>query len=63
MERLALILGHSSTEVTRRYAHLRPEHLGAEDRARLPIVLEISQSYASSSGHGDGADSITDRIS
>ncbi|HTP28208.1 MAG TPA: tyrosine-type recombinase/integrase, partial [Anaeromyxobacteraceae bacterium] len=39
MERLALILAHSSTEVTRRYAHLRPEHLGAEDRARLPIVL------------------------
>jgi len=25
MEKLAAVLGHSSTEVTRRYAHLRPQ--------------------------------------
>jgi integrase len=47
MERLALILGHSSTEVTRRYAHLLPEHLGAQDRARLQVQLKIGQSMAS----------------
>jgi len=47
MERLALILGHSSTEVTRRYAHLLPEHLGAQDRARLPVQLNVGQSLAS----------------
>lgn len=39
IERLALILGHSSTEVTKRYAHLLPDHLGAEDRARLTVDL------------------------
>ena len=50
MERLALILGHSSTEVTRRYAHLRPEHLGAEDRARMSVVLEIGHSSATEKG-------------
>ncbi len=47
MERLALILGHSSTEVTRSYAHLRSEHLGAADRARLSVSLKISQPIAS----------------
>jgi len=42
IERLALILGHSSSEVTRRYAHLSPDHLGAEDRARLPVRLNVN---------------------
>lgn len=50
MERLALILGHSSTEVTRRYAHLRPEHLGAEDRARMSVVLELGHPSATEKG-------------
>jgi integrase len=50
MERLALILGHSSTEVTRRYAHLKPEHLGAEDRARLSVVLDESHPMATEKG-------------
>lgn len=35
MARLAAILGHSSTEVTRRYAHLRPDAWTDADRARL----------------------------
>jgi hypothetical protein len=50
MERLAVQLGHSSTEVTRRYAHLRPEHLGAEDRARLSVELELSHPMATERG-------------
>lgn len=50
MERLALILGHSSTEVTRRYAHLLPEHLGAEDRARMSVVLSESHLSATEKG-------------
>lgn len=41
MTRLAVLLGHSSTEVTRRYAHLRPDAWTAEDRARLAIGSRI----------------------
>jgi hypothetical protein len=41
MEKLAAILGYSSTEVTKRYAHLRPAAFTDEDRARMP--LEIGQ--------------------
>lgn len=41
MTRLAAILGHSSTEVTRRYAHLRPDAWTAEDRARVRIGSRI----------------------
>jgi site-specific recombinase XerC len=37
MTRLAAILGHSSTEVTRRYAHLRPDAWTDEDRSRLSV--------------------------
>jgi integrase len=45
LEKLAHILGHSSTEVTKRYAHLRPDAFGDEDRAR--ISLKIGQQMAS----------------
>lgn len=47
IEKLAMNLGHSSTEVTRHYAHLRPEHLDARDRARMSVVLKLGQSRAS----------------
>ncbi len=47
LERLALILGHSSTEVTRRYAHLLPDHLGAQDRRRLRVRLASGQHMGS----------------
>src|SRR5512133_3385124 len=39
MEKLAAILGHSSTEVTKRYAHLRPGAFTDEDRAAFPLEL------------------------
>jgi hypothetical protein len=39
LEKLAAVLGHSSTEVTRRYAHLRPEHLREADRRLLDVDL------------------------
>ena len=39
IEKLAAVLGHSSTEVTRRYAHLRPENLPEADRHLLDVDL------------------------
>ncbi|HEX9048979.1 MAG TPA: site-specific integrase [Anaeromyxobacter sp.] len=39
IEKLAAVLGHSSTEVTRRYAHLRPEHFKDADRRLLDADL------------------------
>lgn len=41
MTRLAAILGHSSTEVTRRYAHLRPDAWTDADRARLSVGSRV----------------------
>ncbi len=43
MERLAVVLGHTSTEVTRRYAHLRSDHLGEADRRLLAVDLQPSE--------------------
>ena len=40
IEKLAAVLGHSLTEVTRRYAHLRPEHFREADRRLLAADLE-----------------------
>ena len=40
MEKLAVVLGHSSTEVTRRYAHLRPEHFREADRKLLAVDFQ-----------------------
>ncbi len=39
IEKLAALLGHSSAEVTRRYAHLRPEHFRDADRKLLDVDL------------------------
>ena len=39
LEKLAAVLGHSSTEVTRRYAHLRPDHFREADRRLLDVDL------------------------
>ncbi len=39
IEKLAAMLGHSSTEVTRRYAHLRPDHFREADRRLLDVDL------------------------
>lgn len=46
LEKLALILGHSTVEVTKRYAHLRPEQLGAEDTARAQVDLSPGEVVA-----------------
>jgi integrase len=48
MTRLAAILGHSSTEVTRRYAHLRPDAWTRQDRARVSIGYRICSQHRSS---------------
>jgi integrase len=50
MTRLAVLLGHSSTEVTRRYTHLRPDAWTAEDRARLAIGSRIGSPRRSTGG-------------
>jgi hypothetical protein len=39
LEKLAHVLGHSSPEVTKRYAHLRPDAFGDADRARIRVQL------------------------
>lgn len=39
IEKLATVLGHSSTVVTERYAHLRPDLFGARDRDLLNVDL------------------------
>ncbi len=39
LEHLAATLGHSSTQVTHRYAHLKPDHLPAADRKLLAVDL------------------------
>jgi integrase len=46
LEKLAMILGHSSSEVTRRYAHLRPELLDAHDTARAQVDLSPGEVVA-----------------
>jgi integrase len=40
MEKLAHELGHSSTEVTRRYAHMKPDHFKEADRRLLDVDLD-----------------------
>jgi integrase len=42
LEQLAVLLGHSSTEVTQRYAHLRPDHLARADVDRIAVDLSAS---------------------
>jgi integrase len=42
IERLALVMGHSSTEVTKRYAHLRPDHFAPEDYDRVSIGSRLA---------------------
>ncbi len=39
LEKLAAILGHSSTEVTKRYAHLRPDAFTDADRGLVRVKL------------------------
>lgn len=39
LDHLARLLGHASTETTRRYAHLRPERLAEADVARISVDL------------------------
>ncbi len=46
IEKLATILGHSSTVVTERYAHLRPDLFGARERDLLKVDLVPRQVVA-----------------
>jgi len=39
IERLRLILGHSSVMVTERYAHLNPDHFGARELSAVTVDL------------------------
>ena len=39
IEKLAAVLGHSSTVVTERYAHLRPDLFSARERDLLKVDL------------------------
>jgi hypothetical protein len=39
IEKLAAVLGHSSAEVTRRYAHLRPDLFPERDYGLLSVDL------------------------
>ncbi len=40
IEKLAAELGHSSTVVTERYSHLKPEHFREKDRKILDVDLD-----------------------
>lgn len=55
VERLAVMLGHSTTEVTRRYAHLGAEHITDEDRARLGRTISDNK-------RGMGSGKVVGRI-
>jgi integrase len=72
IEKLATVLGHSSTEVTRRYAHLKPEHFREEDRRLLDVDMgragtvvpmadraPIGQFLASPTGYAEAGKAIT----
>jgi integrase len=64
LEQLSVLLGHSSTEVTKRYAHLRPDALARADVDRIavdltggpaPVLsLKDGQPLASATRHGEG---------
>jgi integrase len=41
IERLAVILGHSTAEVTKVYGHLTTAHITDQDRARLGLALHV----------------------
>jgi hypothetical protein len=63
LEKLALAMGHSSTEVTRRYAHLAPDAFGEREARLLEVDLHsaaagvvsrsIGQSWASRAEIGE----------
>jgi integrase len=53
LETLALLLGHASSEVTRRYAHLRTDLLGAADLGRAQVDLAPGRVVALQSVPGD----------
>ena len=58
IEKLAAILGHSSTEVTKRYAHLRPELFSGRDLDMFAVDVEAQTgavvALPGAVGHGMG---------
>jgi hypothetical protein len=57
IEKLAAVLGHSSAEVTRRYAHMRPDLFPERDHGLLAVDLRrgrgelVAMADAASVGH------------
>jgi hypothetical protein len=58
-EKLAAVLGHSSTEVTRRYAHMKPDHFREADRQLLDVDFE--QAGAAIRMTGDDREAVKKR--
>jgi len=60
LEKLREVMGHSTVQVTERYAHLKPELFGAADRATLKVSLARGGGQAEALGNavatlaGDG---------
>lgn len=52
LETLRVIFGQSSSEVTKRYAHLQPDQLRPEDTARAQVDLSAAQVVEMTSPHG-----------
>ncbi len=57
MEKLAAVLGHSSTEVTKHYAHLRPDLFGDAERSLLRVDLGRAGGKVVQLPAGQGLDS------
>jgi integrase len=56
IEKLREIMGHSTVQVTERYAHLKPELFGAADRAAIKVSLAPGPDRADRIGFTAGSD-------
>lgn len=61
LEKLALAMGHSSTEVTRRYAHLAPDAFGEAESRLLSVDLTPKAGTVSASKAGSIGQSLASR--
>lgn len=57
IERLAVILGHSTSEVTKVYGHLTTEHITDQDRKRFSPLSVRKRSESETSGAGGSLNS------